>query len=219
MSVFTPRPDEGTPDVAWLLGGDRSDAHLYTAGERLPVGVQALPGRLPNDVVLWVESGRAVIAGDTLVDFGQGLEIPVEWLPAGVTREAGGRGLAPATRAAGRGRTRDARWADRQDSPRARARLTNDPFARQLTIWSAGADTLCVVRANILNPPTPSRGKPRVSPFRIPLPPAAPGAGSVWVAPSAGTARRPEGRGPWLGRGAKSGGYARPDRTTRSWSR
>jgi glyoxylase-like metal-dependent hydrolase (beta-lactamase superfamily II) len=85
--VFTPLPDEGSPDVAWLLGGDRSYAHLYSAGERLPVGVEALPGRLPNDLVLWVESRRAVIAGDTLVDFGQGLEIPVEWLPRDVARE------------------------------------------------------------------------------------------------------------------------------------
>lgn len=85
--VFTPAPDEGTPDVAWLLGGTGGNAHLYSAGDRLPVGVEAFPGRLPNDVVLWIESSRAIITGDTLVDFGQGLEIPVEWLPAGVTRE------------------------------------------------------------------------------------------------------------------------------------
>ena len=39
--VFTPPPDEGTPDVAWLLGRARSDAHLYSAGDRLPVGVEA----------------------------------------------------------------------------------------------------------------------------------------------------------------------------------
>jgi glyoxylase-like metal-dependent hydrolase (beta-lactamase superfamily II) len=65
------------------VGGDRNDAHLYSAGDRLPVGVEALPGRLPNDVVLWMESRRAIIAGDTLVDFGQGLEVPVEWLPQG----------------------------------------------------------------------------------------------------------------------------------------
>jgi glyoxylase-like metal-dependent hydrolase (beta-lactamase superfamily II) len=91
--VFTPPPDEGTPDVAWLLGGARRDAHLYSAGDRLPVGVEAFPGRLPNDVVLWIESSRAVIAGDTLVDFGQGLEIPVEWLPADVTREQVAKGL------------------------------------------------------------------------------------------------------------------------------
>jgi len=95
VTVFTPRPDEGSPDVAWLLSADRNGAHLYTAGERLPVGVEALPGRLPNDVVLWVESRCAVIAGDTLVDFGQGLEIPVEWLPAGVTREQVAEGLRP----------------------------------------------------------------------------------------------------------------------------
>jgi glyoxylase-like metal-dependent hydrolase (beta-lactamase superfamily II) len=37
------------------------------------------PGREPNDVVLWVESRRAVIAGDTLVDVGPRLEIPPEW--------------------------------------------------------------------------------------------------------------------------------------------
>jgi glyoxylase-like metal-dependent hydrolase (beta-lactamase superfamily II) len=93
--VFTPTPDEGTPDVAWLLGADKRDAHLYSAGDRLPVGAEALPGRLPNDLVLWIESRRAVIAGDTLVDFGQGLEIPVEWLPQGVAREQVAEGLRP----------------------------------------------------------------------------------------------------------------------------
>ena len=92
--VFTPAPDAGDPDLAWLVGGDASDAHLYAAGDRLPVGVEAFPGRLPNDVVLWVEGSRAVVAGDTLVDFGQGLEVPVEWLPAGVPREQIATGLA-----------------------------------------------------------------------------------------------------------------------------
>ncbi|HMK10130.1 MAG TPA: MBL fold metallo-hydrolase [Acidimicrobiales bacterium] len=95
VPVFTPAPDEGTPDLAWLMGADRSDAHLYSAGDHLAVGVEALPGRLPNDVVLWIASCRAVIAGDTLVDFGNGLEIPVEWLPEGVTREQVAEGLRP----------------------------------------------------------------------------------------------------------------------------
>ena len=45
------------------------------------------PGREHNDVVLWVESKQAVIAGDTLADFGQGLAIQDEWLRKGVTRE------------------------------------------------------------------------------------------------------------------------------------
>jgi glyoxylase-like metal-dependent hydrolase (beta-lactamase superfamily II) len=66
---------------------------LFSAGNRLPVGVEAFPGREPNDVVLWVESCRAVLAGDTLVDFGQGLEIPPEWLPDGVTLEQVAEGL------------------------------------------------------------------------------------------------------------------------------
>jgi glyoxylase-like metal-dependent hydrolase (beta-lactamase superfamily II) len=93
--VFTPAPDEGTPDLAWLLGADRSDAHLYSAGDRLPVGVEAFPGRLPNDLVLWIESRRAVVAGDTLVDFGEGLEVPVEWLPEDIGREQAAEGLRP----------------------------------------------------------------------------------------------------------------------------
>ena len=80
-------PEGGSPDVAWLLDGDIGEAHLYSAGDRLPVGVEALPGKEPNDLVLWIEDRRAVVAGDTLVDFGHGLEIPVEWLGEGVTRE------------------------------------------------------------------------------------------------------------------------------------
>ncbi len=93
--VFVPPPDEGSPDVAWLLAGDAGEAHLYSAGDRLPVGVEAFPGRLPNDVVLWVENRRAVITGDTLVDFGHGLEIPPEWLPEGVKREQVAESLRP----------------------------------------------------------------------------------------------------------------------------
>jgi glyoxylase-like metal-dependent hydrolase (beta-lactamase superfamily II) len=93
--VVTPMPDDGSPDVAWLLRADRSDAHLYSAGDSLPIGVEAFPGRLPNDLVLWIASHGAVIAGDTLVDFGQGLEIPVEWLPQGVARDRIAEGLRP----------------------------------------------------------------------------------------------------------------------------
>jgi glyoxylase-like metal-dependent hydrolase (beta-lactamase superfamily II) len=108
--VFVPPPDSqedlmqkydvtaeeasgGSPDVAWLLAGDTFEAHLYAAGDPLPVGVEAFPGRLPNDLVLWIESRRALVVGDTLIDFGHGLEISpewlpeVSWLPRGVTRE------------------------------------------------------------------------------------------------------------------------------------
>jgi len=95
VPVFVPPPDEGTPDVAWLLAGDTGEGHLFSAGDRLPVGVEAFPGKEPNDVVLWLENRRAVIAGDTLVDFGHGFEIPLVWLGQGVTREQIAEGLRP----------------------------------------------------------------------------------------------------------------------------
>ena len=93
--VFTPPPDSQSPDLVWLFGGNRAEAHPYAAGDRLPIGIEAFPGREHNDLVLWIESRRAVIPGDTLVDFGRGLEIPVEWLRQGVTREQIGDGLRP----------------------------------------------------------------------------------------------------------------------------
>jgi glyoxylase-like metal-dependent hydrolase (beta-lactamase superfamily II) len=57
--------------------------------------VQAFPGQKPNDVVLWVESRGAVIAGDTLVDFGRGFEINPRWLDETMTREQVAEGLRP----------------------------------------------------------------------------------------------------------------------------
>jgi glyoxylase-like metal-dependent hydrolase (beta-lactamase superfamily II) len=77
--VFVPPPDEGNKDPI--------EGRVFSAGDRLPVGVEALPGMEPNDLVLWVESRRALVVGDTLVDRGRGLEFPVTWLPKGVTRE------------------------------------------------------------------------------------------------------------------------------------
>ena len=102
-SVFTPPPDSaddlvrkfaitpeqaagGSPDLAWLLARDGGAAHLYAAGDRLLVGVEAFLGREHNDLVLWIERVGAVISGDTLVDFGRGFEIN-QWLRSGVTRE------------------------------------------------------------------------------------------------------------------------------------
>jgi glyoxylase-like metal-dependent hydrolase (beta-lactamase superfamily II) len=111
VPVFVPPPDTaddlvrkygitreqaggGSPDVAWLLAGDGGEAHLYAAGDRLPIGIEAFPGREHNDLVLWIESAGAVIPGDTLVDFGRGLEIN-EWLRGSVTREQVVEGLRP----------------------------------------------------------------------------------------------------------------------------
>jgi glyoxylase-like metal-dependent hydrolase (beta-lactamase superfamily II) len=103
LPVFVPPPDTaddlvqkygvtpeqatgGSPDVAWLLAGGSGEAHLYASGDRLSIGIEAFLGREHNDLVLWMESIGAVIPGDTLVDFGRGLEIN-EWLRGGVTRE------------------------------------------------------------------------------------------------------------------------------------
>jgi glyoxylase-like metal-dependent hydrolase (beta-lactamase superfamily II) len=80
--VFLPRPDEFNDDVAWLRGDLEhleKAGRVYSAGDRLPIGIEAFTGRLPNDLVLWVESRRALIIGDTLVDFGDGLKLPTDW--------------------------------------------------------------------------------------------------------------------------------------------
>jgi glyoxylase-like metal-dependent hydrolase (beta-lactamase superfamily II) len=84
-----------SPDLKWLLHGDAGEVHQFQAGDRLPFGVEAFPGWTHNDLVLWVESKRAVIAGDTLADFGRGIEINTRWLRGGVTREQVAEGLRP----------------------------------------------------------------------------------------------------------------------------
>jgi len=86
---------DGSPDLVWLLKEGIGEARLYSAGDRLDVGVEAFPGHKPNDLVLWVESQRAVVAGDTLADLGQGLAINERWLSEGVTREGVAGGLRP----------------------------------------------------------------------------------------------------------------------------
>ena len=87
VSIHMPPPDEGDPNPLEGL--------VFDAGDRLPIGVEAFPGFEPNDLVLWVESRGAVVAGDTLIDRGDGLEIPANWLGEGVTREQVADGLRP----------------------------------------------------------------------------------------------------------------------------
>ena len=78
---------DGSPDLRWLLTGEAGEARWYSPDEGAPAGIEAFPGREPCDLVLWIEDRRTVISGDTLVDFGQGLEIPQQWLRPAVTRE------------------------------------------------------------------------------------------------------------------------------------
>ncbi len=101
-AVFAPPPDtaqdlidkyaitaeqagDGSPDLRWLRSGGGS-AHWYADGDRLPFGIKAYAGREHNDLILWIESVRAVIAGDSLADFGTGLTLN-EWLRGRLTRE------------------------------------------------------------------------------------------------------------------------------------
>jgi glyoxylase-like metal-dependent hydrolase (beta-lactamase superfamily II) len=70
-TLYAPPPDEDDPDPL--------DAQVFTAGDRLPVGVEAFPGMEPNDLVLWVESHRALVVGDALIDRGDGFEFPRDW--------------------------------------------------------------------------------------------------------------------------------------------
>lgn len=93
--LLTPAPDEGSTDVAWLQDTNTVEAQLFSAGDRLPVGVEVFPGGAWNDVVLWVENARAAVVGDTVIDRGEGLEIPVDWLGEGVAREQVVQGLRP----------------------------------------------------------------------------------------------------------------------------
>ena len=112
VPVYTPLPDsaeylmqkygitaeqagDGSPDVVWLLKEGKGEAHPYAAGDRLDVGVEAFPGQKPNDLVLWVESKRVVVVGDTLPDFGDGLHVNPRWLDPDMTREQIVEGLRP----------------------------------------------------------------------------------------------------------------------------
>ncbi|GIE95332.1 MBL fold metallo-hydrolase [Paractinoplanes rishiriensis] len=92
FGVTPERAAAGSGDLDWLPDQNKQ---VYAAGDRLPFGIEVFPGRERNDVVLWIESHRAVVAGDSLVDFGSGLAIRPETLTRGVTREQVIEGLRP----------------------------------------------------------------------------------------------------------------------------
>jgi glyoxylase-like metal-dependent hydrolase (beta-lactamase superfamily II) len=76
--LYVPPPDEHDPSpVAGTVFG---------AGDRLPVGVEAFPGMESSDLLLRVESHRALVAGDTLQNRGNGLQFLGE-LPNNVPGE------------------------------------------------------------------------------------------------------------------------------------
>ena len=73
LPIYVPPPDPPDPDPV--------KGQVFEVGDRLPVGVEAFPGREPNDPVLWIESRRALVAGDSLIERDHGLEFPRDWAP------------------------------------------------------------------------------------------------------------------------------------------
>lgn len=69
FGISAERAGDGSPDLKWLT--DRRDD--------LPPGIEEWPGQKHNDRMLWVESARAVVCGDTLSDFGEGFRLNEHW--------------------------------------------------------------------------------------------------------------------------------------------
>jgi glyoxylase-like metal-dependent hydrolase (beta-lactamase superfamily II) len=74
-------------DLRWLIHEDGGEWREISADEPPPFGIEVFAGRTRNDLVFWVEEARAVIAGDTLADWGDGLAIRSEWLSATTSRD------------------------------------------------------------------------------------------------------------------------------------
>jgi hypothetical protein len=79
-------------DLAWLRAGE-VEGHFHGPGE-WPFGIRAYAGRENNDLVLWLPSVGAIVAGDSLSDFGEGLGIQLGGRKH-VTREDVAEGLRP----------------------------------------------------------------------------------------------------------------------------
>jgi hypothetical protein len=60
-------------DLAWLRAGE-GEGHFLEPGP-WPFGITAYAGREENDVILWLPAVKAIVAGDSLSDFGGGLDV------------------------------------------------------------------------------------------------------------------------------------------------
>ena len=60
-------------DLAWLRRGE-GEALFHPPGA-WPFGINAYAGREDNDLILWLPSINTIISGDTLSDFGDGLDV------------------------------------------------------------------------------------------------------------------------------------------------
>jgi hypothetical protein len=65
--------DMESEDLAWLRAGG-GEGHFRAPGA-WPFGICAYAGREDNDLILWLPSIRTIVTGDTLSDFGHGLDV------------------------------------------------------------------------------------------------------------------------------------------------
>ena len=143
----------------WAPAPDRPEDQLvpatrYAIGDSL-FGLEAYPGREGQlDLVLWSERIRAVIAGDTLIDLGNGLEIPASWLPEGVTVEQVATGL-------GRCSTSPSSSSCRPTASPPTARLSNAPSPDPSGYDASSARTRCPRRP--ATSASPSATKPALA--------------------------------------------------------
>jgi hypothetical protein len=60
-------------DLTWLRA-EESAGQFHEPG-KWPFGIYAYAGREDNDLVLWIPAVNAIVSGDSLSDFGEGLDI------------------------------------------------------------------------------------------------------------------------------------------------
>ena len=60
-------------DLAWLRAGE-AEGHFHGPGP-WPFGITAYAGREDNDLIIWRASLNAIVTGDSLSDFGDGLDV------------------------------------------------------------------------------------------------------------------------------------------------
>jgi hypothetical protein len=70
--LYVPKPNPADD-------GEPVDGTRYGPGDSLPGGLEGLRGLDDTDIVLWSRHHAAVIAGDVLIDRGEGLILPVDW--------------------------------------------------------------------------------------------------------------------------------------------
>ena len=104
-------------DLAWLRAGE-GEGHFHGPGA-WPFDINAYAGREDNDLILWLPSIGAIVTGDSLSDFGDGLDIQLGGRKH-VTRECRPT-ASSAARPAGRARAARTRRADGSRGARARA--------------------------------------------------------------------------------------------------